>query len=82
MRDHLVAIKLGGSLIADKTKPRSIKYTSIKTATTEIAKLYNGLDADIILGTGGGSAHITAPNRPRLNGNCSACRSPMRRYVS
>lgn len=60
MSKQLVVIKLGGSLIADKTKPRSIKHASIKTVATEIANLYNELDADIILGTGGGSAHITA----------------------
>lgn len=60
MKNHLVTIKLGGSLIADKTKPRAIKRASIKKTAIEIAKLYNELDADIILGTGGGSAHITA----------------------
>lgn len=60
MRKQLVIIKLGGSLIADKTKPRTIKHDAIKTAAAEIANLYKELDADVILGTGGGSAHITA----------------------
>lgn len=60
MNKQLVVIKLGGSLIADKTKPRTIKHAPIQAVSAEIAKLYNELDTDIILGTGGGSAHMTA----------------------
>lgn len=60
MKNHLILVKLGGSLIADKSKPRSINHSAIKTAATEVAALYNEPDVDIVLGTGGGSAHITA----------------------
>lgn len=60
MKNHLVMIKLGGSLIADKTKPRTVKHDAIKKAANEVAKLRDNLDADIIIGTGAGSGHLTA----------------------
>ncbi|ABL78012.1 isopentenyl phosphate kinase [Thermofilum pendens] len=56
----LTVIKLGGSVITDKSKPYTVRSSNLKTASAALAKLY-GEGYDIVLVHGGGSfGHPTA----------------------
>src|SRR4030065_2477184 len=57
----LILIKLGGSLITDKTKPFTDKKYVIKRLGNEIRSARKNADYNLILGHGGGSyPHVPA----------------------
>lgn len=62
MNNHLVMIKVGGSLITDKTKPFTALPETIKTVATELQQAHDQRpDIDFLLSNGAGSfAHFDA----------------------
>ena len=60
--DHLVFLKLGGSLITDKTRPRSVRKEKLNTLCKEIyAVLARDPNLLLLLGHGSGSfGHVAA----------------------
>ncbi len=50
-----VVIKLGGSLITDKSNPRTIKWDALKNAIDQIANYYSRFGPKIVIVHGGGS---------------------------
>lgn len=62
MKRQLVLIKLGGSLITDKTKPFTALTDTIQFVAAEVAKVYKSRpNTDLLIGTGAGSyGHFTA----------------------
>lgn len=58
---NLILVKLGGSLITNKSKPFSVRLNTIRRLGIEIYGLKKTVDADIIIGHGGGSfPHVPA----------------------
>ena len=53
--ENLILIKLGGSLITDKKKDKSIKMNVLKQLCVEISEAQKIIRAKIIIGNGGGS---------------------------
>jgi isopentenyl phosphate kinase len=60
MNKPLIIMKLGGSLITDKSKPFTARHEIIKRLATEIHEARRERDMDIIIGHGGGSFPHTA----------------------
>lgn len=58
----LIFLKLGGSLITDKTRPHTAKFDTLSRLTDEIATALNELpDLKLVLGNGAGSfGHVPA----------------------
>lgn len=86
---ELVFLKLGGSLITDKTRPYTVKLDRLEALTTEIASaLCNMQDLHLLLGHGSGSFghfavrdHLTGlPNPLASAGHTGAAASYWRGY--
>ena len=61
MTRRLVAIKLGGGLITDKSKPLTAKRMLILRLADEIAAIHQTQKTELLIGTGAGSyGHFTA----------------------
>lgn len=70
---HVTLIKLGGSLITDKTRPETARPEVIARLSGEIARAAPGLSGRLILGHGSGSfGHVAA----RRHGIAEGVRSP------
>lgn len=60
MKKHLVVIKMGGSLITDKARPRTFQKPHVERIAREIKEL-KATGIDFLLGTGAGSfGHFSA----------------------
>jgi isopentenyl phosphate kinase len=58
---ELILIKLGGSVITDKSKPFTARLDVIRRLAEEIKKNFFGKNSDLIIGHGGGSfPHVPA----------------------
>ncbi len=55
MKNKIILIKIGGSLITDKTKPFSLKEENLNVIVDEVAFLFEKADFKMILGHGSGS---------------------------
>ncbi len=55
MKKELVFLKLGGSLITDKTRPFTVRPTVIQRLCHEIAEARKAKQFELIIGNGGGS---------------------------
>jgi isopentenyl phosphate kinase len=56
MKDTLVLIKLGGSLVTDKTKPMTFRHEYVEQIAEDFRKFYGKMqETDFILGNGAGS---------------------------
>ncbi|MCK5473970.1 MAG: isopentenyl phosphate kinase family protein, partial [Candidatus Aenigmarchaeota archaeon] len=53
--NEIIMLKLGGSLITDKTKPYTVNTEAIKRIAKEIREAVNEKDIKLIIGHGGGS---------------------------
>ena len=61
MDKPLILLKLGGSLITDKTKPYTANIPVIKRLAREIHEAREEKDINLIVGHGGGSfPHVSA----------------------
>jgi isopentenyl phosphate kinase len=62
MKKQLILLKIGGSLITDKSSPRTARPSNMRFIAEQIAAAYAANpDADFIIGTGAGSfGHFTA----------------------
>lgn len=63
MQSELIMIKLGGSLLTDKTKPFTLRPGVIKRITKEIHNARQEKDMRLIVGHGGGSFPHSAANK-------------------
>jgi len=69
MKKPLILIKIGGSLITDKTKPFTVKEKALKTIAREIKKSFQASDKALIIGHGAGSfAHVPAKKYDTIHG--------------
>ncbi len=69
MKNKIVLIKIGGSLITDKNKPFSINEANLQAIVREISYLYRQAKFKIILGHGSGSfGHSVAAKYQTQNG--------------
>lgn len=67
--DSIVLIKIGGSLITDKTKPFSLEEENLDVIVDEVAYLFGKADFKMILGHGSGSfGHTVAAKYQTQNG--------------
>lgn len=63
MKKHLVCIKIGGSIVTDKSKPLRLDKTGVTLFVKNMTRIYKeyGNSTDFLLGNGAGSfGHVTA----------------------
>ena len=65
--NELVFLKLGGSLITDKTKPYTLRPDTLKRIAEEIHQARQQKNINIIIGHGGGSFPHQSATRYRTN---------------
>jgi len=83
--DELVLVKLGGSLLTDKRRPRRARPAVIERLAREIVEARRGGDPRLILGHGSGSfGHVAAAAHDlgRLKAGTATQRASARRGVS
>ncbi|MBI2010494.1 MAG: isopentenyl phosphate kinase family protein [Candidatus Chisholmbacteria bacterium] len=70
MAKRIVLVKLGGSLITDKTKPFTVRKAVLERVLKEVAEIFKEHKGGLVLGHGAGSfGHVVAEKYEAVLGN-------------